>query len=145
MLTNAMGQVLVLCEGKQYWLKPEIAQSDDSLRSLFRLMDANFAAATIKRSEGAAIEIVPREGKKGATPLEHLIAAPVEVNPAILALWKIQQQELFLGTERVDLQERISTIEHGIEAGQAWINATERTLNRLHQSSPDVFDLGVGL
>ena len=132
-----MSKVFVEIEGQQIPVDEEIANDDNLLRQLFAPYYPDVANARIDRKEGEITKIIKVAGPKGATnstPLQTLLAAPEEVNPAVKMCRIVQHREL---TNQLDysamksLSEEIST---AIELGIQETEAGRRSLEVLQKS-----------
>jgi hypothetical protein len=68
------------------------------------------------------------------TPLEFLINAPEQVNPALSMCRKLQRLELAGKLDRVTMKQMIKAIELAIAQGTEDVKAVERTKERLFNS-----------
>lgn len=96
--------VMVVYEGQQHPVPRCIADDDQKLRDAFAPIHPQLKEATIERKDGEPIQIRRKPGAKAAsTPIDHLIAAPASINPAIALLHsnrKIAASDLVAELER---------------------------------------------
>ena len=127
-------KVLVLLETQQHWVKQSIAQNDELLRELFKVLHPKFAEADIKRDNGS-IEIIPRKGTKGHRPAPEVLAlldmAPTEIDPAIAACIALQQLELAEGLNPKNAKPLSQQIETAIAQSEQWRQQIKQTLTWL--------------
>ncbi|MDX2241542.1 MAG: hypothetical protein NW224_12730 [Leptolyngbyaceae cyanobacterium bins.302] len=134
MITPDEPKVLVLLEQQQHWVKQSIAQSDELLRELFKVLHPKFAEAEIKRDNGS-IQIVPRKGTKGHQPAPEVLVlldtATIELDPAIVACIALQQLELMQGLNPENARSLSHQIETAIAQSDQWRQQVKQTLERL--------------
>lgn len=71
------------------------------------------------------------------TPLEHLMEAPEEINPALVMVWELKRLEL--EGRRVDVHmliERAEAIDSAQQTGKAIVSLSDAALKQLKSASP---------
>ena len=132
-------EILVEIEGQSIPVDEEIANDDTLLRKLFVPYFPDAANARIDREEGKPIKIIKVAGSKGAskpTPLETLLLAPEEVNPAVKMCRIVQHHEL---TNRLDygsMEALTANMQTAIELGAKEAETVQKSLVILQKSSP---------
>lgn len=131
-----MAKVVIEFEGQQHRVEEEIAADDKRLRELLSTVYPDMANSVIERKPGEIIRITKRAGPKGSTPLEALIDAPEEINPALSMCRRIQRMELMgqLNYEQIDALSR--EIEEAIELGTESTISIRKTLQLLQSCQP---------
>ena len=136
MTTSTTNKRLVLYEGQQHWLPDAIALDDQLLRDAFTPLCAELANAEIERKEGEPIRIIKKPGRKGTSPLESLLTAPEEVNPAIQICYQLRQHQMLTGIDWRYAEQWAGQIEEAIAAGTAFSQAVNHSLKALTFCTP---------
>ena len=132
-------QVIVEIEGQTIPVDEDIANDDALLRQLFSPYYPDVANARIDRKEGEVIKIIKVAGSKGAikpTPLETLLLAPEEVNPAVRMCRIVQHHELTNQLEYESMASLSADIETAIRLGAQEAETVQKSLVILQKSSP---------
>jgi len=117
MTTTNSNKLLVIYEGQQHWIPEAIAINDQLLRDAFTPLCAELANADIERKPGEPIHIIKKPGKKGASPLDSLIVAPEEINPAVQMCYQMRQRQVITGIDWQNAGQLSVQIEEAIAAG----------------------------
>ncbi len=136
MTTSTTNKRLVIYEGQQHWLPDTITLDDQLLRDAFTPLCAELANADIERKDGEPIRIIKKPGRKGISPLESLIAAPEEVNPAIQVCYQLRQHQRMNGIDWKNAEQWAEQIEEAIAAGTAFTQAVNHSLKTLTSCTP---------
>ncbi|MDB9322366.1 hypothetical protein PN483_10545 [Nodularia spumigena CS-591/04] len=129
-------KLLVIYEGQQHWIPEVIAHNDQLLRDAFTPLCAELANAEIERKPGQPIQIIKKPGKKGSSPLEYLITAPEEINPALAMCYQLRQRQICTGIDWQNAEQLSAEIEQAIASGTAFSELLNQTLKSLKSSSP---------
>ncbi|MGB3208438.1 MAG: hypothetical protein WBB28_25920 [Crinalium sp.] len=132
-------QTIVEIEGQTIPVDEEIANDDTLLRQLFTPYYPDVANARIDRKEGEVIKIIKVAGSKGSTnktPLETLLLAPEEINPAVKMCRVVQHHELTNPLGYDSMEALAADIETAIRWGAQEAETVQKSLVILQKSSP---------
>lgn len=128
---------LVILEGQQHQIPDEIAKDDAKLLTLFSTVNPALADAEIKRN-GTHIELIARKGTKGSTQgvLDHLNAAPLYIDPAVMVCNALQNHEVRVGLDAEHAEQITQQIEQGLAESEQQEKFRRATLTALAQAKP---------
>jgi hypothetical protein len=127
-------KMLVVLEGQQHWVDNTIAQNDELLRQVFTTLSPALANADIVRTT-TRIDLIPRKGTKGATPMNVLDAELTTVHPGIACCLVLQHLELRIGINPHHAEQTADQIETAINQSRDWATHIKTTIERLDQAA----------
>jgi hypothetical protein len=127
-------KTLVILEGQQHWVDNTIAQDDKLLRQVFTTLSPALANAEIVRTD-THIDLIPKKGTKGTSPLKILDAEPATVHPGIACCLALQQLELRIGINPNYAPKIADQIETAINQSKDWETHIKTTIKHLDQAT----------
>lgn len=128
---------LVILEGQQHQIPEDIAKDDAKLLTLFSTVNPALADAEIKRN-GTHIELIARKGTKGSTQgvLDHLNAAPLHIDPAVVVCNALQTHEVRVGLDAENAERITQQIEQALTDSEQQETFRRATLAALAKAKP---------
>lgn len=118
-----MANVILTADGQTLEIDDEIAGKDDLLRKALAPSYPDIANADLKRSTvngTMEVRVTKRAGTKGG-PFAELLAAPSEVNPALAAAFRLDQDR----PTTAELMKRPALIDKKIARANKWERAID--------------------
>ncbi|MCI0488973.1 MAG: hypothetical protein L0229_20465 [Blastocatellia bacterium] len=106
-------------------LADEIAGTDDTLRAALSPYYPDLANCDIARKktgDAMVVTVTKRAGTKGASPLDHLVAAEESLNPAVEMNRELLDLEIRGALSAAELLRRAPEIERAVERGRKQID-----------------------
>lgn len=128
---------LVILEGQQHQIPDDIASDDAKLLTLFSTVNPALADAEIKRN-GTHIELIARKGTKGNTQdvLDLLNAAPLHIDPAVVACNALQTHEFRVGLDAENAEQMTQQIGQALADSEQQETFRRATLAALAKAKP---------